>query len=1013
MYNNGPSTQGPPSQVPPSTGPSTQGGGSPQPVNPSSNAQQTPPVPAPAPSSASGVGTVMQQQQAQNKPKPKGNVAPFIGLIVIIIIVVAGVLIFYKSLTTGPSATTSVAVTSTVQGVGTLSSCTTINSPGKYFLASNIKTSILQGACINVQSSDVSLICDSNRLTGSGPFVDTEPYTYAIEIDGMDNVTVSGCTIRNFSYGIYSISSNGLYVNDNNMSVNYMSNIYLNNTQGGTISYNHMSKSSSTQGSLFLTNGTSGLDVENNTIQFDQYYGINVNASNNRFVDNYINGTQYSLRCSAPNGFVISSSASSNVCYNDTGCGFLVCKGINIPANLSKISLSSVITSCGVVNEPGSYELGSNLNMKDYVNTSNPYSFIMPCIDVESKNVEIDCAGHSITNSTTAILASGKQNITLENCIINNSTTGISLSNVTVSKFMNLSLRNDTYGISLAYNTSSSTFSNILITNGMYGVLIDGSFSNTFQMVNSSLNSYGFYLRDDSFSNVFNKDVALNNSAYDVYATNDSASLSYDLMESTTCGSTDAQWTTCKNYIEALLPYIPVSSCTTISKPGNYLMQDNIVDKAGKCLQIKADNVRLNCAGHTVSAGFSISGPALSVSGSSNVSAESCGLADFGTAVKVTNSSFISLSNMTVTHSNYGIILGNVTGAYVYNNLINGTQNDSIYMLRTYSSSVYKNTLSYGQSKSIALLINDSQNNMVYNNTGSSSYIGMELEGKSSNNNIDNNTMQGSTYYDYACFGNSALGAENGGINYGVTKLGCNWLAAITVTSPTVQCGAATSPSLFLLSQDAKYSTGTTCFSSFSNTTVINCAGHTVIATNGGTFADFVNSYGSKIENCFLKGFDNTIMAKNSTITILNNTILDGPASAASISVYDSKFGASILSNNVSTPGIGILLSNLAYAKSGSLQNNMVEGAHIAYSLSNVSNFVVKNNTALGSDYTGLSISGSTADQFQDNNFMSSNTGIECMSSSIAAINNTDIGGNHCTLNVNCLWIKSSSETCP
>ena len=226
----------------------------------------------------------------------------------------------------------------------------------------------------------------------------------------------------------------------------------------------------------------------------------------------------------------------------------------------------------------------------------------------------------------------------------------------------------------------------------------------------------------------------------------------------------------------------------------------------------------------------------------------------------------------------------------------------------------------YGQQSNIAILISNSTHDIISNVTGSRNRIGMDLAGNSLNNTIFNNTMQLSTGVDYMCNGNSGIGDENGGINYGTTKSRCRWLAAITVTSPSPHCGVALQSSLFNLYSDAQYTAGSTCFSAYSNITTINCNGHTVIATNGGTFALFRNAQKSTMENCFLKGFKTAISSQNSTMTVINNTIMGMPGNSSGIIINGARLGATVQANNVSgtataisfgdiTPGAGLAQS--------------------------------------------------------------------------------------------------------
>ncbi|MDE1871216.1 MAG: right-handed parallel beta-helix repeat-containing protein [Candidatus Micrarchaeota archaeon] len=952
------------------------------------------------------------KQQGQPTPHQiidEGKPLPVIPIIAIAVILVIGgaAFLFLKGYILAAPTTTS---TSTIlSSVSPISGCQIIARSGKYFVPSDIKTAIQGGACINVSASNVNIACDNSRIVGSGPFLIVPPFTYGIQIMNDSNVTVTGCKILNFSYGIYSVSSNGVGLSNNNVSLNFVSNIYLNNTHNSTVRNNYMSKASSTQGSMFLTNGTSGITVLNNTIQYNNYYGININASNNTFIDNFLNGTQYSFRCSVPNSFPISSRASGNVCANSTGCGFLECRSVNIPANISKLVLSSRISSCGSVVNPGTYELASDIDMRNFINISNILSVLTPCIRVASKNVVINCNGFGIYNSTVAVSSSGIQNVTIKNCKINNADVGILLNGATSFSILNTSFKNEGYGIEM-YNSSLNDLLNVTVTSDTNAVLLSSSFSNLLQDVRILNNTYGVYLQNNSYSNTFNKATILNNSKMDVFATQDSANISYNLMSSTTCGYTTAQWATCKHFIGPAMAYVPFSECGTISQPGNYILQSSIANGYGQCIHITASNVTLSCAGHVVSAGPTIQGPGMMVSDAHNVTINNCDFLAFPTSVNVTHSSLVTLEGIGSHNSNYGIVLDNVENGGIYNSSVNATNNASIMLYNTSNVRITNAIVSYGQKRNIALLVNNSQNNTIDNSIASHNYIGMELSGKSSNNTIMNNTMQSDTKLDYMCIGNGGIDSEKGGINYGTTKSGCHWLAAITPIHPKPECIAASEPSLLYLTQDYEYTTGSTCFTLFANTSTINCNGHTIIATSGGTFAEFKNSQDSRIENCYLKDFADTITATNSTVTVFNNTVYESAPGSIAIHLNDSRLGVTVQSNNVSTSGTGIYLSNIG---SGSLEDNLVSRANTAYYLHNVTAMTIKGDTAYPGAYFGLILNDSLTNILQNNNMFSSGTGISCLLRSQGRSNNTDLGNNACNSQSNCLWLQSSSQQCP
>jgi parallel beta-helix repeat protein len=478
-------------------------------------------------------------------------------------------------------------------------------------------------------------------------------------------------------------------------------------------------------------------------------------------------------------------------------------------------------------------------------------------------------------------------------------------------------------------------------------------------------------------------------------------------MLSLSCGNSNAQWATCKHFIQPSLPYVPVSGCGPISSPGNYLLQFGIANGTNDCINIESSNVRFSCGNLIIAPNATTFGSAIRISNKHNVSINLCKVISFPFAVNVSDSSLVTINGINAQSSNYGIILDRVTNSTVSGSTLNGSYKASIALYGTSRTLLINNLITYGHSNNYGIILNNSGNNTVLENSGSHNYVGMLLIQNSRNNTIINNTMELNTGFDYLCQGNDGLGAENGGINYGTTKSGCNWLAAITVTNPNVGCTIASQPSLFLLTSDYEYTTGSTCFSVFANSTTVNCAGHTVIATNGGTFASFAGAHGAIIENCFLKGFINTIVAGSSDINIFNNSVIEAPSQyGTAISLSNGGYSTLVHYNNVSAPSIGI---SVAQTNGGKLESNYVSNAKTAYSLYGVSSMEVQNNTAAPSTGTGILLNNSFTNIFMDNN-LGSGTGISCITVSGGAHNNTDSGGNSCSSNLNCSWAPSASS---
>ncbi|MDE1762193.1 MAG: hypothetical protein KGH78_03290, partial [Candidatus Micrarchaeota archaeon] len=110
--------------------------------------------------------------------------AAIVPILVVIIIVVGIIGVLSVLLTHKAVATTTISHVTTTAGqtMQQIQNCMTITKPGEYFLGKPLNVVLSSGACISVKSSNVKLVGNQNKITGSGPFVGTPPYTYGIYI---------------------------------------------------------------------------------------------------------------------------------------------------------------------------------------------------------------------------------------------------------------------------------------------------------------------------------------------------------------------------------------------------------------------------------------------------------------------------------------------------------------------------------------------------------------------------------------------------------------------------------------------------------------------------------------------------------------------------------------------------------------------------------------------------------------------------------------------------------------
>ena len=919
---------------------------------------------------------------------------------VIVVVAVLGVL-FASGMLSHSLATTTTIATTTVVPVGEISSCQAINTSGSYYLSGGISQQG-QGTCITIRASNVSLICNQNRITGSGPYSNATPYTYGIAVNSSGHDSINGCVVSGFSYGIYATYAPSLSLVDNNVSQNSMTDVYLSNSPNSTIDRNYMSKASSYQGALYMSGDTAGTSVRNNTILNNAQAGIYVGSAGNSFSDNYLNGSQYSFTCVPRYGFSNSSTAISNVCSGNNGCDFVTCSSNNIPLNFSEIPLSSSIRTCGSINSPGLYYLANGLNASRSMS-------VRPCITVNASDVSLSCNRMPITGAYIGISAASESGIQLNDCNISASQIGIEFDGVSSSNVTNSTFANGETGIQLE-SSRSVTLLNVTAKGYENGIYLANSTLNTVQSFNASGNTYGIYLTN-STGNVFTKGAAQNNSRMDVFATNSSAGKSYNLMQGTSCGLTDAAWATCAQHLSLSLKYYPVNGCMTIHRSGNYSLTQNILTGSSQCLDISASNVKLSCNGFSITQlNHGLNSTAVQVANVSNVSISGCALVSFTRGMTIRNAAIVNVNSSSISSSPNGISLYNVSNSSIHSNRIFGSSVAGISMISVKHTKVYSNNVTLG-SAGMGIAMNASLNNSIYSNFASGDSIGLYVGQGALNNTIYNNVAQLSGSYDYACSpSTSSLMAENGGVNYGTKKSGCSWMAALEQSAPSI-CTAFTTPETYQFTADMAYHTGTLCYGVYSNGTTINCMGHTVLASNGGTFALFKNAKSGIIENCNLKGFTTPIVAVNSSVRVQNDTILDnvtGVPSQAAIGVSGSQ-NAELLYNNITTVSTGVALHNVS---GGEVLGNLVSSVYDAYDFYNVSALNVQSNTAHSLKGAGMAFSGSVGDTLASNHLSGFTYGLACIGSSAGSTAMVDGGQNICSLQAGCSWLSSSLQTC-
>ena len=922
---------------------------------------------------------------------------------ILIIVIIAAIIIYYVASTMQPQ---KIIIINQSQGnLNQITGCTIITKPGIYYVGSDINTGINSGACLNVASSNVKIIGSGKRVVGSGPFVGTPPFTYGIYVNNESNVSISNLNITTFSYDLF--VSNSTYVS-------FISGAALNGTISGIsimdsyqsrIANDVIAGSSSKYGGIYLFGGSLNR-VLNNTIKDNSYYGAVINSTGNIFQFDGFLTNPVDLRCEGSAGFYQSNNFTGSTCSVNEYCNFAACGEKNTPLDMRTIKLTHEINGCGGISSSGAYVLNGNIDAKQFLLNGNTSQ---TCIGIYANRVILDCMFHYITGSSGyGILIKHASNVTLENCNVLNSTYGFGILNSFDSEIINASVLGSGYGTYIS-NSSTGSISNSTFTKGSSGIYLNSSAGFLFENIKSFNNSYGAYINSGE-DNAFTGGKLVSNTKADLFCSILSYNSTTNLFEGTSCGVTDCQWGTayCKSFIQPPVNIYPVTSCISITEPGNYSMF-SAIEASSTCFAIRSGDVRFNCNGNDINS-LTGKGSAFLIENTTNVSIEGCNVNNFAKGVNIENSGFAKIRNMSFSKNKIGI--------YSINNSFSTMSSLNFYnvsetamVLNQTKSSVINNVTVNGIGYN-GLMLRNSSSNLLYDNN-IESMISNGFSFVNSTKNVVFNNSASLNGVDYFCSGSSiGINNEENGVNFGTGKQNCKWLVEL---SPYHQelCYSIDTPTQIDLSGDMLYTYGATCYNIFNTATdsgsgsVINCNGHTILATKGGTFVNVVNATDVKIENCNLKNFTTAIASTGNGTIIVNNTITNANQSIIAI---DAK-NQTIIRNTIMNSSYGIFSQGGGFSN---IADNKVYFTNTSIELSGGSETEIINNTAKNSSI-GLYMLGSVLDSLEKNTFIGNRYGIYCTGAATnpSSTTNYDLGGNVCSINFGCGWMLNSPACTP
>ncbi len=154
-----------------------------------------------------------------------------------------------------------------------------------------------------------------------------------------------------------------------------------------------------------------------------------------------------------------------------------------------------------------------------------------------------------------------------------------------------------------------------------------------------------------------------------------------------------------------------ISSCGKISQD-SILASDILV--TGKCFDIIADNVKLDCGGHKIRYSGSESVSGILIDGKEGITISNCNLEDFAYGISALNGGNIRVKGNTITNSRVsGVKFYSVAGGEISSNKI-ASRGDGIYLFSSPSVSITGNT---ANENNFGVRIERSDNVVISGNT--------------------------------------------------------------------------------------------------------------------------------------------------------------------------------------------------------------------------------------------------------------------------------------------------------
>ena len=201
------------------------------------------------------------------------------------------------------------------------------------------------------------------------------------------------------------------------------------------------------------------------------------------------------------------------------------------------------------------------------------------------------------------------------------------------------------------------------------------------------------------------------------------------------------------------------TACFEITEYGQYYLQDDILDSGeSQCITVSADNVLIDCMGHTIDGVGTGNSAGFTIESVNNVTVRHCKVKNWGYAISSSSvDGMILFDNELYDNTRNGILMDNIDNVFLINSSIHNNVNADIEINNVDTFYASGNTF-YDSSTMLQMdgMLNSLFFNNVFNTTSD------WIQGDIDNHNDWNNTARGNYWFKSTGDGFSDLCSANG-----------------------------------------------------------------------------------------------------------------------------------------------------------------------------------------------------------------------------------------------------------